>query len=655
MLLYDNARWLKNRLRSMGPAEVFSRVADIGRHLALRGTLKATQSKGRTRLETSDWPYGLPDIRGQLDWVSTPAQEAVIAAAGQWLDHRATFFSLNAVPLGDPIEWHRDYSSGRVGAMKYSGFINTLDPGATGDIRYIWELNRLQHLIVLALAWRWKGSANYWGEIESQILSWDRSNPFMTGVNWKSPLEAGIRLITWAYVALLTGELRQSRELYHKALRNQIYQHQYFIRKFYSKHSSANNHLIGEMAGLYIGSVLWPWFKESQSWRTFSKQKLIEENDRQIEGDGVGKERATEYQLFDLELFVAAAALGQAIGDPFPHEYWNRINKMIAFLSAISNRAGDLPTFGDGDNAQVISLPETRAERFRALVAIGKPSETAEPRDLRSLLLLWGQAPTEIPLSRSEDAEHNIQAFEDGDYCVLASERGGEEEIVIVFDAGPMGLPPLNAHGHADSLSFCLSYGGREFLIDPGTYCYQGPDAWRAYFRGTGAHNTVRVDGKDQSVSGGPFLWRQTAHARLESVHETTEVLEVRGSHDGYRRLQDPVIHTRSLRFSKRSRELSISDHLDCRQSHHVELLFHFSEKCRLEQTDRNAFEASAGGKRLALHIDSHLEPQLYRGSEKPIFGWISRRFGVKEPAFTLVARADILGSAQFLTEISPA
>jgi hypothetical protein len=639
----------------MGPAEVISRVADVGHHLALRATLKARESRPRTRLKTSDWRYGLPDIKPQLEEVSTPAQEAVLTAASQWVDHRATFFSLDAVPLGDPIDWHRDYSSGRVGPMKYSGFINAGDKDKVGDIKYIWELNRLQHLIVLALAWRWTGSANYWREIESQILSWNRSNPFMTGVNWKSPLEAGIRLITWAYVAFLTAGLRQPRELYDKVLRRQIYQHQYFIRRFYSKHSSANNHLIGEMAGLYIGSVLWPWFKESKSWRTFSKQKLIQENGRQIEGDGVGKERATEYQLFDLELFIATAALGQAIDDPFPHEYWNRINGMIAFLSAISSRGGDLPIFGDGDNAQVISLPETRAERLRSLVAIGKASEMAEPGDLRSLLLLWGQAPTEIPLSRSGDSEHKIQAFEDGGYYILPSDRGGEEEIVIVFDAGPMGLPPLNAHGHADALSFCLSYGGREFLIDPGTYCYQGAPQWRAYFRGTGAHNTVRVDGEDQSVIGGPFLWRQTAHARLENFHETAEVLEVCGSHDGYRRLQDPVVHTRSLRFSKRSRDLSISDHLDCRQSHHIELLFHFSEKCRLEQTGRNAFEASAGGKRLALHIDSHLEPQLYRGSEKPIFGWISRRFGVKEPAFTLVARADILGSAQFLTEISPA
>jgi hypothetical protein len=654
MALQQKGEWLKNRLQSMGPAEMISRLADVGRHLSLCAYRNNVQGKSGNRFKKSIGSDPLPDITNQLNQTTARTRDAVVAAADRCLRHRADFFSLVDAPLGQTIDWHRDYSSGTVGPMTYSGFINTRDSSAIGNIRYIWELNRLQHLVPLALAWRWTGNADYWVEIERQLLSWDRSNPFMTGVNWKSPLEAGIRLITWAYVAFLTEGLRQARELYANMLRRQIYQHQYFIRRFCSKHSSANNHLIGEMAGVYIGSVFWPWYKESESWRTFSKQKLIQEIDRQIERDGVGKERATEYQLFALELFIAAAALGQAIGDPFPHVYWDRISRMIAFLSAISNKEGNIPSFGDGDNAQVVSLPQTRAERFRSLVKIGKPSETAEPRDLRSVLLLWGQ-PNEIPVPRALESGRNIQAFAGGGYYVLTSERGREDEIVIVFDAGPMGLPPLNAHGHADALSFCLSYGGREFLIDPGTYCYQGPNQWRAYFRGTGAHNTVRVDGEDQSVAGGPFLWRQTANARLESMDETAEVLEVRGSHEGYRRLKDPVIHTRSLRFSKKSRALLIADHLDCRESHHIELFFHFSEKCRLEQTGPKSFEVSESGKRLALRIDSPLEPELYWGCENPTFGWVSRRFGVKEPAFTLVARADIAGPAQFLTEISAA
>jgi hypothetical protein len=236
---------------------------------------------------------------------------------------------------------------------------------------------------------------------------------------------------------------------------------------------------------------------------------------------------------------------------------------------------------------------------------------------------------------------------------VLAHDRAGENELMAVFDAGPMGLPPLNAHGHADALSFWLSYGGREFLIDPGTYCYHRSPLWRSYFRGTAAHNTIRVDRQDQSVSGGTFLWRQAANSRMEDFEHTDEFVYVSGSHDGYRRLQDPVSHLRSLRLLKRSGALLITDRLECERAHDIELLFHFSEKCLIRQAGAHSFEASNGNKRLMINIDSRFEPQLYRASEDPIFGWVSRTFGVKEPCFTLVARVAIKGPTEFVTNIA--
>jgi hypothetical protein len=652
MIFHDNRDWLKNRFQSMGTAEIISRLADVGRHAALRANLKTIQRRPGRRFGAFDAPTTSPAINGQLE-LPPQAQEAVIVAANQWLSHRATFFSLNDVPLGDPIDWHRDYSSGAVGPLRYSGLINARDRSKVGDIKYIWELNRLQHMVLLALARAWTGNANYSAEIEKQVISWDRSNPFMMGLNWKSPLEAGVRLISWAYVSFIMGNLSQERETFHKVLRNTIYQHQYFIRKFYSKNSSANNHLIGEMAGLYIGSVFWPWYPESVSWRAFSRGQLLREIERQVEADGVGKERATEYQIFILEFFLLAGALGQAIGNSFPQEYWERINRMTLFLSAISNRTGDLPMFGDGDSGKVISLPETPAERVRALLGVGpSPNGTLSP-NLRSILLPWGQAPNEIPLRPVSSSARSIQVFPDGGYCVLATERGGEDEIVIVFDAGPLGLPPLHAHGHADALSFWFSYGGQEFFVDPGTYCYHNSNVWRSYFRGTAAHNTIRVDGEDQSVPGGTFLWHQAADCRIEHFEDTDDCAAVGGFHDGYQRLQDPVIHRRSLRLFKASRTLVITDRLQCQGTHDVELFFHFSEKCQVRRVGPGSFEASNRDKSIHIRVDPRLKPDLYHGCEKPIAGWVSRSFGVKEPSFTLVARAAAIGASQFLTEIS--
>jgi len=314
MMFPQKAEWVKNRLQSMGPAEMISRLADVGRHLTLSTSLKGVQRRAQRIVGNSYDSYKIPEVIGQLDGIAGQVQKDVIASAGQWLNHRASFFGLSDAPLGEQIDWHRDYSSGVVAPMKYSSLINHRNIAKVGNIKYIWELNRLQHLVLLALASLSTGNGTYGQEIEKQVLSWSTNNPFMKGVNWKSPLEAGIRLISLAYVSFLTAGLKQGKEIQHKVRQEVIYQHQYFIRKFHSKDSSANNHLIGEMAGLYVGSVFWPWYKESSSWRSFARRKLIQEIARQVEADGVGKERATEYQMFILEFVLLAFTIWKESG-----------------------------------------------------------------------------------------------------------------------------------------------------------------------------------------------------------------------------------------------------------------------------------------------------------------------------------------------------
>ena len=485
--MIERMKWLTTRLQTMGPAEIISRLVDIGRHIDLCSSLQQIERRAQRQTASIDCPLRLLNLESHLQKVAQRAQHCVVAEALQWLNHRASVFGLRDVSLGDRINWHRDYSSGVIGPLRYSGLINYRDVTMAGDVKYIWELNRLQHLVLLALASVWTGNAAYKKEIEEQTVSWCAQNPFMRGLNWKSPLEAGIRLISWAHVSFLSRAPYQREEVFHRLLKETVYQHQYFIRRFYSKHSSANNHLIGEMAGLYVGSVFWPWYRESRTWQSFAKRKLIEESIRQVEADGVGAERATEYQLFILEFFLLTGALGHAIGDPFPPEYWERLGHMLTFLSAIADREGNLPMFGDGDSGQVVRLPELTQERVRSLIQLGQSrrrfTQEAMGTDVRSLLLLWGQMPEEIPLATVPATEQPLRMFPQGGYHVLSTDRGSDDELVIVFDAGPLGFPPLFAHGHADALSFWLSYGGREFLIDPGTFCYYANDVWRAYFR----------------------------------------------------------------------------------------------------------------------------------------------------------------------------
>src|SRR5207249_5527456 len=110
------------------------------------------------------------------------------------------------------------------------------------------------------------------------------------------------------------------------------------------------------------------------------------------------------------------------------------------------------------------------------------------------------------------------KAFPDAGIYLLRTVPGDAPEIWCRVDGGPHGFLSIAAHAHADALSLEVRHDGVDVLADPGTYCYHGEPEWRAYFRSTLGHNTIEVDGQDQSVSGGPFLWLRHADARVTDV-----------------------------------------------------------------------------------------------------------------------------------------
>ena len=193
-----------------------------------------------------------------------------------------------------------------------------------------------------------------------------------------------------------------------------------------------------------------------------------------------------------------------------------------------------------------------------------------------------------------------------------------------------------------------------EYLIDPGTYAYHTEAPWRRYFRGTVAHNTVRVDERDQSESGGNFMWLRKARAGCSQwVSTPTEDL-FEGWQDGYTRLDDPVMHWRRISLRKAERLVIIEDTLQMAAQHDIELLFHCSERCQVEPAP-GGYVLSQGGKslRLKLPCDEAASSQVVIGGVAPILGWISRRFDHKLPTPTIVWRARLKGEVVLRTEIA--
>ena len=100
----------------------------------------------------------------------------------------------------------------------------------------------------------------------------------------------------------------------------------------------------------------------------------------------------------------------------------------------------------------------------------------------------------------------------------------------------------IAAHGHADALAVTLSVAGRELIVTGGRQLLR-QSAWRAVQRGTRAHPTVCVDGRNQAVMGGPFYWSGHAATALGWVDLDRGIVDAEDV--GYRRLDDPVVRRR--------------------------------------------------------------------------------------------------------------
>jgi hypothetical protein len=243
--------------------------------------------------------------------------------------------------------------------------------------------------------------------------------------------------------------------------------------------------------------------------------------------------------------------------------------------------------------------------------------------------------------------------FADSGYYLLGSAFGTPDEVRLLVDAGPLGFLSIAAHGHADALSFVLSIGDREILIDPGTYAYHTDPAWRRYFRGTLAHNTAGVDDQDQSVQAGNFMWTQHARARCIEFESGGERQRFMGEHYGYQRLEDPVVHRREIVFDPRRQIIEVWDTLRCEGDHRVRRSWHFAEDCQVEHVDAG-MRVTSGLTQLFFEPREELERmQLHRGGGPEQGGWISRSFGRKEPCFTAHWYSRVTGVTVLRTRIS--
>ena len=588
-----------------------------------------------------------------------------LAAADAICQGTLNLFSRTVTHFDAPFAWNRDPKTGTQAPMDFGKTLDYRNPDLVGDIKYLWEPNRHLHLVTVAQAWSLSQDERYLFCLRQHLSTWLEQCPYLRGPNWGSSLELGIRLINWSAIWQLTGGARSplfygtEGGVLRERWLNSIYQHAHFIQRHFSRFSFANNHLIGEAAGLFVATSIWPYWTNFPSWRARAQAILAREALKQNTMDGVNREQAISYQKFVLDFLLIAGLVARSSNDDFAGEYWRRIEAMLEFLASLMDVSGNLPMLGDADDGRVVALNQASGfDQYRSLLATGAVLFVRGDFKVKAGALddktrwLLGAGPAYANIAAAHTGLPVRREFRKGGYYIIGADFETLQEIKLIVDAGPLGDEKTAAHGHADALALTLSVGGREFFIDPGTYAYHTDKKWRDYFRGTSAHNTIRIDAQNQSLSGGNFIWLSRAKARCDQWESVGTVQRFAGSHDGYQRLKDSVTHRREIEFDSQARCIFVTDRIFCHGAHVVEGFWHFSEAC---EVTRNGPIISAANLQQQLSLTlPHSVDEIFIacGDELRPAGWVSRAFDTKLPAPTVAWKKRILGTACFVSRI---
>ena len=642
----------------MGPKEVLYRIQHVLKtKLEILGIGLAVSPQMPAGLSGKRWLDVLPSDFERSNYIDS---------ADRLIGGRFNVFSLKNVHLGFPPPWNVDPKTCTQAPLAFGKSINYRDEGLVGDIKYLWEINRHLELVTLAQAWHLTGECKYSEACRELLESWFSQCPYPFGVNWTCSLEHAVRLINWSYAwHLLGGEdsqlfTEESGKKFRARWLNGVFQHCHFIAGNFSRYSSANNHLLGEYMGLFVGAVTWPYWEQCAAWRENAKMGLEEEVRNQNFSDGVNREQAVWYHHEVADMMLHCFLIGRANGIEFSSEYRDRFIAMLGYIASIMDISGHVPMFGDSDDAVMVRFCQGFGfNAYRSLLATGAVlfdravfKLKAEQFDEKSRWLLGDAAAAKFDELQVDGENSTVRrSFPEGGYWILGDHLEMQHEARLVADAGHLGFLSIAAHGHADALSFAMSVGGHEILIDPGTFAYHTQKKWRDYFRGTSAHNTIRVDGLDQSVIGGNFLWMQHASAKCEKFEMRDEYEEWQASHDGYLRLDDPVRHHRTLRLNKTSNEIRVTDVLAGSGQHRVEIFWHFSENCNISRVQK-CWCAQCGTSEAHFYMPAGFDVRAVRGAESPPLGWVSRKFDEKQPITTLVCSGNIKSGTAMTTLI---
>lgn len=473
----------------------------------------------------------------------------------------------------ETINWHKDFSSGKVWEKKHW---TEIEYDTEGDKKIPWELSKCQHFVTLGLAYQQTKEKNYFEEYKKQFLSWVEENPYQIGINWVTPMECAIRAINW------TESYYLFKDEYDTALKNmlikQLYLHGRHIRDNMEWSPAKENHYLSDCMGLFFIGTALENCKEAESWKAFAKKELEKEILKQVSEDGVDYEASLNYHRIVTEILLLCNILGERTNNAFSEAYKKRLEKMCEFIMYYTSPSGKAPSFGDTDNGRIVDIWDKDTNDHRDILSIAsvlfkRGDFKAKGKYHQRMQLLVTKE--EYNTIETEEKELTSKSFTDW-YIIR------DQDIFLMIHCGDIGRGGFGGHGHNDQLSFVFSTKNNDYIIDAGTYAYTSDRSMRHNFRSTASHNTLIVNKMEQNPiqAERPFDMDHKTQARCTTWNIEKEQEQFIGTHKGYA----PFIVTREIIYDKKKKEIVIKDQTNNEAG--LELNIHLNKGIKVKKED---------------------------------------------------------------------
>jgi hypothetical protein len=554
------------------------------------------------------------------------------------------------VDLRGDLDWHRDPVSGYRWAMQFYGDLRLSALPGDVDIKYVHELNRHQFVVELSRGWALCRDERYIARARELLLNWIERNPLYHGVNWTCGLEVAVRSISWLWTAALTADWRGWSQSDWASIASSAADHALYLERHLSFYSSPYNHLIGQATALYL---LGNWLAGSESasrWLERGRGILLEHGPMQFYDDGFCIEQAMGYHYFTVGFLTHAICTARDSDFPLT-DLEPAVARAFQAGVALAQPDGRWPMIGDSDSARAIPMIPDDLWDYRSLNSLGavlfgipelKVSASNPGEELYWLLGVngmrrWSELTGGSRIGRA--------VLPDAGYVVATSDHPDCDGDWLLFDAGPIadGLHSDDtasvAHGHADVLQLLLFQRGKPLLGDSGIAFYTGDREWVDYFRASGAHNTIEVEGLPFARHAGQLAWSNVCSRPLLDTNLTEKVWLIRG------RLAlhgEATIERHILGVAERG--IWIADVVRTNRPRRVRWFWHVPDKpIKVDHpNDRSSLVCTSSGIISAESSSSGWTTRLELADDHSPVAWIATGYGSMRKGQRIVSEAKV-------------